>query len=89
MQLTIILSIKCDAVEVTDDLLGKGDNVALFLFNDTLELCKRRGTARLPSSSSKSPSVSSMARTPTKSYKHLEILPLAHIKVRLRSVQCE
>ena len=68
-------------MEVTDELLGKGDNVALFLFNDTLELCKRRGTARSQSSSVKSPSVTSIAKTPTKSFKHLEILPLAHIKV--------
>ena len=67
---SFILSV--DVVDLTNTLSGKGDNVTLFLFSDSLELCKRRIR------SAKSPAVTT--RTPQKAYKHLEMLQLGWIK---------
>ncbi|XP_070538599.1 protein ECT2-like [Ptychodera flava] len=73
---------KCDTIEIGDRDTGKGDsfgekggNVTLFLFNDSLEVCKRRSKIvnayRSPASS---------VKAPQKGYKHLGLLQLSHIR---------
>ncbi|XP_032231100.2 protein ECT2 [Nematostella vectensis] len=65
---------KADTFELSDGLVGKGEPVTIFLFNDSLEMTKRRGLKmNLPM---KSPA----ARTPQKAYKHVLFIPLAHVK---------
>lgn len=66
---------KVDVVEVTDELLGKGNPVTLFAFSDSLEICKRR--AKLLNG--KSPGTAPL-KTSHKSYKHLDLLPFSSIK---------
>ncbi|CAH1781349.1 unnamed protein product [Owenia fusiformis] len=66
---------KVDVIELSDSLSGKGDHITLFLFNDSLEICKRRTKVLL----SKSPNPTSKAPS-QKAYKHLEMLPLQVIK---------
>ncbi|GAB6020167.1 hypothetical protein CHUAL_002893 [Chamberlinius hualienensis] len=81
-----------DAVELGNGLSGKGDPLTLFLFTDVLEICKRRkcGTSSTNVSSStptntvvRSASVVSLqsAKSYQKRYKHIEMLPLPHIKM--------
>ncbi|CAL1276165.1 unnamed protein product [Larinioides sclopetarius] len=73
---------KIDVQEITDMFTKKNGAVTMFLFTDVLEICKKRN--RVNTNSLKSPSVSSLAPNPTKhqskSYKHLDLIPLAHIK---------
>lgn len=87
---------KADMIELSDGISGKGDNVTMFLFTDVVEVCKKRkgccGSAGLTSSSgasggglplvARSPSMVSLhsVRTSQKPYKHLELMPLCHIK---------
>ncbi|KAG8228757.1 hypothetical protein J437_LFUL008198 [Ladona fulva] len=71
---------RCDVVELSDGLSGKGDQLVLFLFSDILEVCKKRSKAF---SSMKSPSTSSLHSirlTSVKPFKHIRLLPLSHIK---------
>ena len=68
--------LKVDVVEVTDTLSGKGDNLSLFLFTDSLEMCKRRVKVL----NAKSPAASHAPKTPQKAYKHIEMLQLSNIK---------
>ncbi|KAK2141472.1 hypothetical protein LSH36_1092g00051 [Paralvinella palmiformis] len=67
---------KVDCVELTDVAGGKGSSVTLFIFSDSLELCKRRVRVL----SSRSPGVMHTPRTPQKAYKHLDILQFSEIK---------
>lgn len=64
---------RADMIELSNSLSGKGDTLAMFLFTDSLEVCKRRTKA----GSLKSPTTS---RNQTKCFKHLELMSLGHIK---------
>lgn len=74
---------RLDVTELSDDLCGKGVPLSLFLFTDSLEVCKRR-TKLL--NSSKSPA---LYKTPQKAYKHITLLPLASIKRVLNCLEAE
>ncbi|XP_072034093.1 protein ECT2-like [Amphiura filiformis] len=72
---------RADTIEIGDSESKKGDNfsvkggnVTMFLFSDTLEICKRRGKL---GASYKSPHIT---KTPVKCFKHIELLPLSHIR---------
>ncbi|KAK6195819.1 hypothetical protein SNE40_001172 [Patella caerulea] len=65
---------KVDVIELSDTLSGRGDPLSLFLFTDSIEICKRRTKYM---NSQKSPAA---LRTPQKAYKHLEMVPLSSIK---------
>lgn len=70
---------KCDVVE-RDGIHGRGDNLVLFLFNDTLEMCKKRSKAY---NSSKSPSTVNglhNLRMQCKPYKHIRMISLSAVK---------
>ncbi|KAF8767592.1 Protein ECT2 like protein [Argiope bruennichi] len=73
---------KMDVQEITDMFTKKNGAVTMFLFTDVLEICKKRN--KVNTNSLKSPSVTSLAPNPAKhqakSYKHLDLIPLAHIK---------
>lgn len=83
---------KVDLLILNDALGGrKGEHLTVFLFSDILEICKKRPrvTAGLGSSgmagasAMRSPSVvslQSLAKAKQKCYKHLEMMPLSHIK---------
>ncbi|XP_077987561.1 protein ECT2-like [Glandiceps talaboti] len=75
---------RCDTIEIGNKETGKGDNfseqggcVTLFLFNDSLEVCKRRGKL---AHTYKSPAAAATAKPPQKGHKHLELLQLSHIR---------
>lgn len=70
---------RCEVTELSEILSGRGDGLILFLFTDTLEICKKRSrynSSKSPNSvnSSKS-SVSNM-----KPYKHIKLIPLSSIR---------
>ncbi|XP_071084886.1 protein ECT2-like isoform X1 [Haliotis cracherodii] len=65
---------KIDVLELSDTLSGRSDPLSIFLFTDSIEICKRRTKVL---NSSKSPAVH---KTPQKAYKHLEMIPLCSIK---------
>ncbi|KAI0240759.1 Protein ECT2 [Lamellibrachia satsuma] len=67
---------RVDVVELTDELSGRGDPLSLFVFSDSLELCKRRVKVL---NSSKTPTPHS-AKTPQKAFKHIEVMQLSSIK---------
>ncbi|XP_043209980.1 protein ECT2-like isoform X9 [Amphibalanus amphitrite] len=70
---------RCDVVEIKGDgLSGRGDHLIMFLFSDMLEVCKKRARYN----SLRSPSAVSLqaAARSFKPYKHVELMPLAHIK---------
>ncbi|XP_011878227.1 PREDICTED: protein ECT2 isoform X5 [Vollenhovia emeryi] len=72
---------KCDVMEVTEGLSGRGDHLVLFLFTDTLEICKKRSKAF---NSLKSPNtingLQSMKLSHGKPYKHIKMLSLSTIR---------
>ncbi|XP_078378862.1 protein ECT2-like [Oculina patagonica] len=67
---------KADTFELSDTLCGKGEAVTIFLFNDSLEVTKRRGLKMMNNLPMKSPA----GRTPQKAYKHVKFMPLAHVR---------
>ncbi|KAK4293207.1 hypothetical protein Pmani_034076 [Petrolisthes manimaculis] len=68
---------RVDVTELSDSCSGRGDTLTLFLFNDVLEICKKKSKYN----SIKSPSRANLhAIKNIKSYKHLEMMNLAHIK---------
>ncbi|XP_042228864.1 protein ECT2-like isoform X2 [Homarus americanus] len=68
---------KVDVTELSDCCSGRGDTLTLFLFNDVLEICKKKSKYN----SIKSPSRANLHALKTiKTYKHLEMMNLAHIK---------
>ncbi|KAK3094448.1 hypothetical protein FSP39_001856 [Pinctada imbricata] len=75
--------IKIDVIQLSDDPPGRGTPLALFLFSDTLEVCKRRTKYM---NSVKSPA---LHKTPQKPYKHLYMLQLATIKRVLNCMESE
>ncbi|XP_077281173.1 epithelial cell transforming 2 pebble isoform X5 [Temnothorax americanus] len=72
---------KCDVMEVTEGLSGRGDHLVLFLFTDTLEICKKRSKAF---NSLKSPNaingLQSNKLSQGKPYKHIKMLSLSTIR---------
>ncbi|XP_018370715.1 PREDICTED: protein ECT2 isoform X2 [Trachymyrmex cornetzi] len=72
---------KCDVMEVTERLSGRGDHLVLFLFTDTLEICKKRSKAF---NSLKSPNtingLQSIKLSQGKPYKHIKMLSLSTIR---------
>lgn len=73
----------CEVTELTDALSGRGDSLVLFLFSDSLEVCKKRsrafGTVKSPGSGGLNALNSTKVQT-TKPYKHLKLMPLNAIK---------
>ncbi|XP_053986553.1 protein ECT2 isoform X2 [Hylaeus volcanicus] len=72
---------KCDVMELSEGLSGRGDHLVLFLFSDTLEICKKRSKAF---NSLKSPNTANGLHTTKlsqgKPYKHIKMLSLSTIK---------
>ncbi|KAK0179332.1 hypothetical protein PV327_005095 [Microctonus hyperodae] len=72
---------KCDVMELSEGLSGRGDHLVLFLFTDTLEICKKRSKAF---NSLKSPNMANGLHTAKlsqgKPYKHIKMLSLSTIK---------
>ncbi|XP_054086250.1 protein ECT2 isoform X2 [Zeugodacus cucurbitae] len=61
---------KCEVTELSDSLSGRGDSLLLYLFSDTIEVCKKRSRAF---NTAKSPSS-------TKSHKHVKLVSLNAIR---------
>ncbi|KAK2587649.1 hypothetical protein KPH14_003771 [Odynerus spinipes] len=72
---------KCDVMELSEGLSGRGDHLVLFLFTDTLEICKKRSKAF---NSLKSPNTAnglhSAKLSQGKPYKHIKMLSLSTIR---------
>ncbi|BFZ06676.1 hypothetical protein BsWGS_09714 [Bradybaena similaris] len=66
--------LKVDVMELSGNLASRGDPLTLFIFSDSVEICKRR--LKVLTSSSKSPAVTSNK----KSYKHVEMISMSSIK---------
>lgn len=64
---------RCEVTELSEILSGRGDSLLLFLFTDTLEICKKRSRFN----STKSPPSS---KTNVKPYKHIKLIPLSTIR---------
>ncbi|KAH8379568.1 hypothetical protein KR009_005596, partial [Drosophila setifemur] len=62
---------KCEVNELSDSLSGRGDSLLLYLFSDSIELCKRRSRGF---NTAKSPST-------TKTHKHLKLISLNTIRL--------
>lgn len=72
---------KADVFEVSEGLVTKCDHITMFLFNDSIEIAKRRNRGGTNSVTSKSPAIQNIQRgTQQKAYKHLEFLQLTHLK---------
>ncbi|XP_020288889.1 protein ECT2-like isoform X2 [Pseudomyrmex gracilis] len=69
---------KCDVMEVTEGLSGRGDHLVLFLFTDTLEICKKR--SKTFNSKSPSANLQSIKLNQGKPYKHVKMLSLTSIR---------
>ncbi|XP_005186008.1 protein ECT2 isoform X3 [Musca domestica] len=61
---------RCEVSELTDSLSGRGDHLVLYLFSDSIEVCKKRSRGF---NSAKSPSTA-------KSYKHIKLMSLNAIR---------
>lgn len=79
---------RCEVTELADIISGRGDGLMLFLFTDTLLICKKRSRVF---NNSKSPSTNPAATIATvsslktnsssvKPYKHLKTVPLSQIR---------
>lgn len=69
---------KIDCFELSDVFCGKTQPVTLFLFSDSLEVTKRRGGGK--TSSVHFPMKSPASKTPQRTFKHLDFIPLSQIK---------
>ncbi|XP_053674461.1 protein ECT2 [Anopheles nili] len=74
---------RCEVTELSDNLSGRGDPLVLFLFTDSLEVCKKRSRVF---NNVKSPNTNSLNHTrsscaTTKPYKHVKLMPLSTIRV--------
>ncbi|XP_077293738.1 epithelial cell transforming 2 pebble isoform X3 [Arctopsyche grandis] len=72
---------RCEVMELSKDLSGKGDHLVLFLFTDTMEVCKKRSKVF----NSKSPPVNGLHHAASKlgsgkSYRHVQLMPLSTVK---------
>ncbi|XP_017122138.1 protein ECT2 isoform X1 [Drosophila elegans] len=63
--------LKCEVNELSDSLSGRGDSLVLYLFSDSIELCKRRSRGF---NTAKSPSTA-------KTHKHLKLISLNTIRL--------
>ncbi|XP_030384939.1 protein ECT2 isoform X2 [Scaptodrosophila lebanonensis] len=61
---------KCEVNELSDCVSGRGDNLVLYLFSDSLEVCKRRSRGF---NAAKSPSAA-------KTHKHIKLISLNTIR---------
>ncbi|XP_013101165.1 protein ECT2 isoform X3 [Stomoxys calcitrans] len=61
---------RCEVSELTDNLSGRGDSLVLYLFSDSIEVCKKRSRGF---NSAKSPSTA-------KCYKHIKLMSLNAIR---------
>ncbi|KAH0949346.1 hypothetical protein HN011_009987 [Eciton burchellii] len=72
---------RCDVIEITETLSGRGDHLVLFLFTDTIEICKKRSKSF---TSLKSPNAMNGLQlsklSQGKPYKHIKLLPLSIIR---------
>ncbi|KAK9512133.1 hypothetical protein O3M35_000625 [Rhynocoris fuscipes] len=69
---------RCDVMELSDGLSGRGDPLVLYLFTDVLEVCKKRSKAF---NSLKSPNTAVTGKLQNgKPYKHIKLMPLATIR---------
>lgn len=64
---------RCEVTELSEILSGRGDSLLLFLFTDTLEICKKRSRFN----NTKSPP---STRANIKPYKHIKLIPLSTIR---------
>ncbi|XP_026805633.1 protein ECT2 isoform X2 [Rhopalosiphum maidis] len=70
---------KCDVIELSDNLSGRGDHLTIFVFSDVVEVCKKRKSFN--GKSPKEPnSGSHKLNGGAKSYKHIKLMPLNIIK---------
>ncbi|KAK7499196.1 hypothetical protein BaRGS_00009456 [Batillaria attramentaria] len=65
---------RIDVVELSDTLVRRGEPLSIFVFSDSMEICKRRNKV-LASSKSLTPH-----KTPQKAFKHLEVIPMTSVK---------
>jgi hypothetical protein len=77
---------RCEVTELSDSLSGRGDSLMLFLFTDTLEICKKRSRAFGNTKSPTNPSTtitsinsSKNSSSSIKPYKHIKLIPLSSI----------
>lgn len=69
---------RCEVMELSDELSGRGNHLVLFLFSDQLEVCKKRSKAF---NALKSPgSVNTYHKSTNKPYKHITMMALNTIK---------
>ncbi|XP_075160430.1 epithelial cell transforming 2 pebble isoform X3 [Haematobia irritans] len=61
---------RCEVSELTDNLSGRGDSLVLYLFSDSIEVCKKRSRGF---NTAKSPSTA-------KCYKHIKLMSLNAIR---------
>lgn len=69
---------RCEVTELSETLSGRGDSLLLYLFTDTLEICKKRSRynqSKSPNSTGLKSSASS-----TKPCKHIKLIPLSSIR---------
>lgn len=73
--------VRCDVIELSDGLSGRGDSLVFFLFSDMMEVCKKRSKAfnslKSPNTTS---SLHSVKLSNGKPYKHIRLVPLSNIK---------
>ncbi|XP_058055313.1 protein ECT2 [Anopheles bellator] len=76
---------RCEVTALSDidNLIDRGDPLVLFLFNDTLMVCKKRSRAF---NNAKSPNTNTLnltrsSSTGTKPYKHLKSMPLSTVRL--------
>lgn len=65
---------RIDVVELSDQLVRRGEPLSIFVFSDSIEICKRRNKV-LASSKSLTPH-----KTPQKAFKHVEVIHMAAVK---------
>jgi hypothetical protein len=72
---------KCEVIELetSETLSGRGDHLILFLFSDTLEICKKRSKANAQSKSPTNTAVYGKHNGP-KPFKHIKLIPLSLIR---------
>ncbi|VVC31586.1 Hypothetical protein CINCED_3A022176 [Cinara cedri] len=70
---------KCDVIELSDNLSGRGDHLTIFVFSDVVEVCKKRKSFNVKSPK-ESNSGSHKLNGGAKSYKHIKLMPLNVIK---------
>ncbi|XP_049800442.1 protein ECT2 isoform X3 [Schistocerca nitens] len=72
--------VRCDVMELSDGLSGRGDNLVFFLFSDTMEVCKKRSKTFNSLKSPNTSSLHSAKMSSMKPFKHVRLMPLTHIK---------